>query len=79
MLMLRLPPRRSATGEDEQAMRKAKTFLGLDVHVTKVRPARLAYEARPTGYVRAREAVRADFMRSRHRLSKPLLRLGGRV
>src|SRR6266511_615245 len=37
-------------------------------------PVRVAYEAGPTGFVRAREDIRGDLMRSRHRLGKLLLR-----
>jgi transposase len=166
------PARRSTTAEEEPAMAKARTLVGLDVHATKIvaavldaetgelrvfrlgadvgeaaglcaglpRPVRAAYEAGPTGYglarelaargiecvvaapgkipraaadrvktdrrdaehlvrlllagklhpvrvpgpeeealrdlIRAREAVRQDLMRCRHRLSKLLLRHG---
>src|SRR5438093_5583044 len=166
------PARRSTTAEEEPAMAKARSLVGLDVHATKIvaavldaetgelqffriggdvseaaglcaglaRPVRAAYEAGPTGYglarelarrgvacvvaapgkipraaadrvktdrrdaehlvrlllagklhavrvpgpeeealrdlIRAREAVRQDLMRTRHRLSKLLLRRG---
>jgi len=173
MLAARLnPARRPTIAEEEPAMAKARTLVGLDVHATKIvaavldaetgevrwfgvsgdvaeagalcgglpRPVRVAYEAGPTGYglarelerrgvqcvvaapskiprasgdrvktdrrdaehlvrlllagklhpvrvpgpaeealrdlVRAREAVRVDLMRCRHRLSKLLLRHG---
>jgi transposase len=168
------PARRSTTEEEEPAVAKARSLVGLDVHATKIvaavldaetgelqffmlggdvaqaaglcaglpRPVRAAYEAGPTGYtlarelarrgvdcvvaapskipraagdrvktdrrdaehlvrlllagklhpvrvpgaeeealrdlVRARDAVRADLMRCRHRLSKLLLRHGHR-
>jgi transposase len=84
------PARRSTTAEEEPAVAKARTLVGLDVHATKVvaavldaetgeleffmssgdvaqaaglcaglpRPVRAAYEAGPTGYTLARELVR---------------------
>src|SRR5436305_1410555 len=84
------PARRSTTAEEEPAMAKARTLVGLDVHATKIvaavldaetgeleffmlggdvgqaaglcaglpRPVRAAYEAGPTGYTLARELAR---------------------
>src|SRR3989337_556886 len=58
-------------------MAKARSLVGLDVHATKIVTAVPdAEEEALRDLVRAREAVRQDLMRCRHRLSKLLLRHG---